>query len=710
METQSTRSHPQPYSPPSRRLHLPRLHLRSSSHRQPATITVRPPSSSIGLVQCRLRQFSLVTLIFEPSSSRFSSSPPSSNRRHRRLVFTSRCTSLHSLFRFDFTSSPFFSCSFLIFEFHVNHYVLVFEHCSGTEASGIRMAILGGTPWTKIRAFSFEVAPPILHQSSLYYRQRIIRFRRNFSVSAFSAPEQKAEGAVRVRFAPSPTGNLHVGGARTALFNYLFARSKGGKFILRIEDTDLERSTRESEEAMLRDLSWLGLDWDEGPGVGGDYGPYRQSERNSLYKQYAEKLLQSGHVYRCFCSNEELEKMKEIAKLQQLPPVYTGKWASATDEEVQEELANGTPYTYRFRVPKGSLKINDLIRGEVSWNLDTLGDFVIMRSNGQPVYNFCVTVDDATMAISHVIRAEEHLPNTLRQALIYQALGFYMPYFAHVSLILAPDRSKLSKRHGATSVGQFREMGYLPQAMVNYLALLGWGDGTEDEFFTLKQLVEKFTIQRVNKSGAIFDSTKLRWMNGQHLRALPSEDLTNLIGERWKVSGILTISEGPFVDEAVHLLKDGIDLITDADKALNNLLSYPLHSTLLSDEAQPVLEDNLSEFSASLLAAYDNYDLLAELEEGHSGWKKWVKGFGKSLNRKGKSLFMPLRLLLTGKLHGPDMGASVVLLYKAGITGIVAPNYGFLTLEERFKVLRQIKWETYSKNQPEKEKATSVSN
>ncbi|XP_020206826.1 glutamate--tRNA ligase, chloroplastic/mitochondrial [Cajanus cajan] len=548
------------------------------------------------------------------------------------------------------------------------------------------------------------IAPPIFHHSHTPRPFFFFR-RRRFTVSALS---EQSPLPVRVRFAPSPTGNLHVGGARTALFNYLFARSKGGKFVLRIEDTDLERSTRESEEAMLKDLSWLGLDWDEGPGVGGDYGPYRQSERNSLYKQYAENLHQSGHVYRCFCSNEELEKMKEDAKLKQLPPVYTGRWASATNNEVEEELSKGTPYTYRFRVPKGSLKINDLIRGEVSWNLDTLGDFVIMRSNGQPVYNFCVTVDDATMAISHVIRAEEHLPNTLRQALIYKALGFPMPYFAHVSLILAPDRSKLSKRHGATSVGQFREMGYLPEAMVNYLALLGWGDGTENEFFTLDQLVEKFTIERVNKSGAIFDSTKLRWMNGQHLRARPSEELTKLIGEYWKTSGLLTVSEGPFIDEAVQLLKDGIDLTNDADKALTNLLSYPLHSTLQSDETESVLQDNLSEFAASLLAAYDSGDLVAALEEGHAGWQKWVKGFGKSLKRKGKSLFMPLRLLLTGKLHGPDMGASVVLLYKAGTSDVVAPEAGFVKLDERFKMLRQINWETLSKDQPVKETAAPV--
>ncbi|KAG7978512.1 hypothetical protein I3843_05G086400 [Carya illinoinensis] len=574
-------------------------------------------------------------------------------------------------------------------------------------------ALVGSSwPWMKMRIRAIpEAAPPmtIWLQSSLYFRRR-----RSFSISATAkktGTDAEEEGRVRVRFAPSPTGNLHVGGARTALFNYLFARSKGGKFVLRIEDTDLERSTKESEEAVLRDLSWLGLDWDEGPGFGGDYGPYRQSERNSLYKQFAEKLLESGQVYRCFCSNEELEKMKEIAKLKHLPPVYTGKWASATDGEVQEELAKGTPYTYRFRVPKeGSLKINDLIRGEVSWNLDTLGDFVIMRSNGQPVYNFCVTVDDATMAISHVIRAEEHLPNTLRQALIYKALGFPMPFFAHVSLILAPDRSKLSKRHGATSVGQFREMGYLPQAMVNYLALLGWGDGTENEFFTLEQLVEKFSIGRVNKSGAIFDSTKLRWMNGQHLRALPSEEFAKLIAERWKSTGILTESEGTFIQEAIQLLKDGIDLITDSDKALSNLLSFPLHATLKSPEAKPVLEDKLSEFSASLLAAYDSGEILSALEEGHTGWQKWVKNFGKSLKRKGKSLFMPLRVLLTGKLHGPDMGASVLLLHRAETSGVVAPEAGFVTLNERFKMLRKLDWEALTEDQPLLEQAVTISN
>ncbi|KAH0727656.1 hypothetical protein KY290_003352 [Solanum tuberosum] len=337
---------------------------------------------------------------------------------------------------------------------------------------------------------------------------------------------------------------------------------------------------------------------------------------------------------------------------------------------------------------------------KVSWNFDTLGDFVIMRSNGQPVYNFCVTVDDATMAISHVIRAEEHLPNTLRQALIYKALGFPMPHFAHVSLILAPDRSKLSKRHGATSVGQFRDMGYLPQAMVNYLALLGWGDGTENEFFSLEQLVEKFTIERVNKSGAIFDSTKLRWMNGQHLRSLPSEELNQIIGERWKDADIVTESQGVFIQDAVLLLKDGIDLIPDSEKALSSLLSYPLYETLASTEGKLILEDGVSEVAKSLLAAYDSGELCGALAEGQPGWKNWVKKFGKLLKRKGKSLFMPLRVLLTGKLHGPDIGATTVLLYKAGTSGSVAPQAGFVTFDERFKILREIQWESFSSNVP----------
>lgn len=501
-----------------------------------------------------------------------------------------------------------------------------------------------------------------------------------------------------MRFAPSPTGNLHVGGARTALFNYLFARSQGGKFILRIEDTDLERSTRESEEAMLRDLLWLGFEWDEGPNKEGNVGPYRQSERTSLYLKYAEQLLASGHAYKCFCTDEELEAMREEAKAKNLPPKYNGKWAKASQEEVEAELAKGKPYTYRFRVAnEGSVKINDLIRGEVSWALDTLGDFIILRSNGQPVYNFCVAVDDATMSISHVIRAEEHLPNTLRQALIYQALGFPMPKFGHVSLILAPDRSKLSKRHGATSVGQFKEMGFLPQAMVNYLALLGWNDGTEDEIFMLDQLIEKFSIERITKSAAIFDNTKLRWINGQHLRSLPNKELIQMCGEFWNKAGLLAECEGPFVEDAVQVLKGGMEVVSDAGKGLTDLLSYPLKESLCSPEVKEIVDDNLREVAEAILNAYDSGEVQNAIKSGHDDWQKWVKGVGKSLKRKGKRLFMPIRLLLTGKTVGPDIGSAIDLLYKAGNSGIVNAQAGLVTLDERIRLLKELNWDDVSK-------------
>ncbi|EFJ26519.1 hypothetical protein SELMODRAFT_172681 [Selaginella moellendorffii] len=500
------------------------------------------------------------------------------------------------------------------------------------------------------------------------------------------------DAAVRVRFAPSPTGNLHVGGARTALFNYLFTKNHGGKFILRIEDTDIERSTKESENAMLQDLEWLGLDWDEGPGKPGEVGPYRQSERNSIYQNYAQKLLESGHVYKCFCSDEELARMKELAELKKLPPRYTGKWATASKQEVDAEIARGTPYTYRFRVPRtGSVTINDLIRGVVTWKHDVLGDFVILRSNGQPVYNFCVAIDDACMKITHVIRAEEHLSNTLRQVLIYKALNLPVPRFGHVSLILAPDRTKLSKRHGATSVGQFREMGYLPDAMVNYLALLGWNDGTDKEIFTKDELMEKFSLERITKSAAIFDQTKLSWLNGKYLHQLPDEELVKLISSHWLKAGILSHADSSFTKEAVELLKDGIDVVARSEVPLLKLLSYNLAQTLESKSLGDLVKDNLREVAEALISAHDNGELASALESGRDGWQTWTKSFGKKLNRKGKRLFMPLRMLLTGELHGSDLGSSMVLLHKAAQQQCVtAPQ--FTPLSSRISQLKELDW------------------
>lgn len=495
---------------------------------------------------------------------------------------------------------------------------------------------------------------------------------------------------VRVRFAPSPTGNLHVGGARTALFNWLFAKRHGGKLILRVEDTDTARSTRASEEMMIRDLKWLGLNWDEGPDVGGPHGPYRQSERTAIYKEYADKLVAAGHAYPCFCTEEELEAMKKDAEEKKLPPIYRGKWARASAEEVAAMKATGAPYCYRFRVPADQeVRINDVVRGEVTWNTNTLGDFVLLRSSGLPVYNFCVAIDDCLMRITHVIRAEEHLPNTLRQVLIYDALGFARPIFSHVSLILAPDKSKLSKRHGATSVGEFQQQGYLAPAMNNYLSLLGWNDGSEQEIFAIDDIAAKFTLDRITKSPAVFDKVKLSWMNGQHLRALPEPIIGSMVSEALVAAGIVRAGGTPFVDAAIKtIVKTNLEMVTDAPPLLSSLLAYPLAETLASPECKAVVDDGFKEVAAAALAGYDSGELAAALAQGHDGYKTWVTAIGKAQKRKGKRLFMPMRIAFTGRMQGPEVGEQLELLAKVG-EGEVPEGVGCPTLAARMEVLRQ---------------------
>jgi len=494
---------------------------------------------------------------------------------------------------------------------------------------------------------------------------------------------------VRVRFAPSPTGNLHVGGARTALFNWLLARQLGGKFVLRVEDTDQARSTKESEEAVLRDLKWLGLDWDEGPDVGGDYGPYRQTERADIYKEYVDRLVSEGKAYPCFCTDEELEKMRAEAEANKLPPIYRGPWATASKEEVDAKLAEGAPCTYRFRVPKDeTVTISDLVRGDVSWSTNTLGDFIILRSNGLPVYNFCVAADDATMGITHVLRAEEHLPNTLRQALIYDALGFAQPVFGHVSLILAPDRSKLSKRHGATSVGQFAEMGYLPEAMVNFLAALGWNDGTEKEVYTVQELIEGFGVDRVTKSAAVFDNAKLNWMNGEHLKLKPDAERLALMGERWAEAGLLTAdaATGPVGEACVPLVESGMELVADCVPELASILAYPLEETCASDKAKAFVEDGLGDVARYVVAAHESGELGKAIEE--STMKAWIKAAGKEMDRKGKRLFMPLRIVLTGSMQGPDVAQQVAMISLAEKEGAVAEGADFKGVGARMEAVK----------------------
>jgi glutamyl-tRNA synthetase len=511
---------------------------------------------------------------------------------------------------------------------------------------------------------------------------------RCYGAAAAAAGDKET---VRVRFAPSPTGNLHVGGARTALYNYLFAqqllaKGQSSSFVLRVEDTDRARSTKESEDAVLRDMKWLGLDWNE--------GPFRQSERGDLYKRKAEELLGKDLAYKCFCTNEEITEMKEKAAAEGKPPVYSGKWAKATNEEVEAELAKGTPYAVRFRVPQDELvTIQDSVRGEVTWNTNTLGDFIIMRSEGTPVYNFCVAVDDADMGITQVVRAEEHLPNTLRQVLIYNALGLEPPNFAHCSLILAPDRSKLSKRHGATSVGEFQEEGYLPEALMNYLALLGWNDGTEQEMFSKEELIDKFSLERITKSAAIFDKQKLNWMNSQYIRQMDTDVLVKMLVDLWSEKNILksdATEAKELVGKVVEVSRESLITLNQSIDEFSTLMAYPLAETLENKKAQKCIKGGMFDVAQYILDSYFvSGDFKELLESKPEAFKDWMKAAGKEMGKKGKDLFLPMRICMTGCMQGPDVGDQVYLVKKA--EGVVnASELGnFVSFEERMNMLKK---------------------
>ena len=333
---------------------------------------------------------------------------------------------------------------------------------------------------------------------------------------------------IRVRFAPSPTGALHIGGARTALFNWLYARSQGGKFILRIEDTDRQRSTTEANRAIFNGLEWLGLDWDEGPNVGGDHGPYYQTERLEIYQKHVQQLIDEGKAYYCFCTSEELEKQRKEAAARKEPPKYNENCRKQTKEQVKELLDKKTPYVIRFKLdPIGEIIIDDKVRGKVTFKNEVLDDFVIMKSDGFPTYNFACVVDDHLMEISHVIRGDDHLSNTPRQILLYKAFGWPLPKFAHLPMILGNDKQRLSKRHGATSVIDYSTLGYLPEAVLNYIAKLGWGHG-DQEIFSRDELIKLFTLKGITKSPAVFDTDKLGWLNGKYIRTILPERLIDL--------------------------------------------------------------------------------------------------------------------------------------------------------------------------------------
>lgn len=444
---------------------------------------------------------------------------------------------------------------------------------------------------------------------------------------------------------------------------------------------------------MLDDLRWLGLDWDEGPGVDGDFGPYRQSERGDIYKDMAAKLLESGAAYPCFSTEEELERVRTEAEASGAPIVYDGAWRDADPAVVAEKIAAGETYTVRFKVPDGGrVEIDDLVRGSVAWDAaSTIGDFIVLRSSGVPVYNFCVAVDDAMMGITHVVRAEEHLTNTLRQGLVMDALGFKMPKYAHCSLILGEDRSKLSKRHGATSVDQFRKEGFLREAMINYLAGLGWNDGTEQEIYSVDEVSDAFRLDRVVKAPSMFDMAKLTWVNGQHVRALDQSALASLL------EPVMRTAEPPLFNAEAELsmsllgkvaatTQDKIELLNDAVPLVRHALAYPLLDTLGSGDAQELLDDDFKALATAVVAAYDSGEAPLGGEDDFAAlFKAFVKGLGKATGRKGKRLFHPVRLAMTGQMSGPDIGAQLELL--AATEGAVAGGVR-VPLEDRMDTLR----------------------
>lgn len=466
---------------------------------------------------------------------------------------------------------------------------------------------------------------------------------------------------VRVRFAPSPTGPFHIGGARSALFNWLFARKMGGKLILRIEDTDLERSSRESEENIKAALKWLGMDWDEGIDVGGENGPYRQTERLDIYKKYTEKLLAEGKAYYCYCTDEELEEERQALIKEGKMPRYMGKCRNLTPEQIAAYEAEGRKPTVRFRVPADQqILVRDMVRGDVVFDSNNIGDFVIVKSDGIPTYNYAVVIDDALMHITHVIRAEEHLSNTPRQCLVYDALGFEKPVFGHISLILGKDHTKMSKRHGATSVDQYRQLGYLPEGIVNFLALLGWAPNSEQEIFSIDELIKEFSMERVAKNPAVFDIDKLNWINQHYMRQLDDEAFFAAAKPHMIAAGYMTGEETgeklAWLKKVVATSKDHVSFAAQIPASVE--MYFNDEFGFENDEAAAVLQaETVPTVIDMLLEELPKLEVL----DG-AAVKALFKTIQKTTKLKGKDVFMPIRVALTGNQHGPELAEMVPLL------------------------------------------------
>jgi nondiscriminating glutamyl-tRNA synthetase len=484
-----------------------------------------------------------------------------------------------------------------------------------------------------------------------------------------------------VRFAPSPTGHLHVGNARTALFNWLFARQKDGAMVLRIEDTDVERSEARFEDQLIADLKWLGLDWDEGPDVGGPYAPYRQSDRLELYREQAERLLNERKAYLCFCTEDDLQKERDKALAEGRQPIYSGKCRTIDPEEAKRRRSAGEACAIRLQIPEHPIRFHDIVHGDVEFSNEVVSDPIILRSNGMPVYNYVVVIDDALMKITHVIRGDDHLSNTPKQVALYEALGWPVPEFAHLSTILGADRERLSKRHGATSIANFRDMGVLPEALVNYLALLGWApSGGTREIFSLQELVKEFSLERITPSAAVFDMEKLYWLNRQYIKQAAPERINKLALAYYAraILGDLAATHESMADNPQWIPPQPImDWLA---KVTQLLAPYVDRLEQLPDRASPIFNYD----AKAALAAPDNAEVLAwpntsavfarfivkimENESAKAGqltpeqFKKIVNEVKAETGAKGKELFHPIRIVITGSHSGPDFDRLIPIL------------------------------------------------
>jgi nondiscriminating glutamyl-tRNA synthetase len=464
---------------------------------------------------------------------------------------------------------------------------------------------------------------------------------------------------VRVRFAPSPTGLLHIGNARTALYNKLFALQHNGTFILRIEDTDVARLDPAAESAIMEDLRWMGLVWDEGPAAGGEHGPYRQSERTEIYQEYAQQLLREERVYPCFCTPEELAEMREQLLAKGERPRYLGRCRGLSPEQAKKLEGKGRQPSLRFKVPNGVTVIRDIIHGKKVFENKLMGDFVIMRSDGTPAYNFAAVVDDASMGITHVIRGEDHLPNTPRQIVLYEAFGFTPPSFAHHPLLVAPDGERLSKRHGAVSVRAYRDQGFLPEAVVNYLALLGGGIAGGDEIIAWAEMVRRFSLEGIARSPAAFDLGKLRWLNRGHMRTMRGEDILPYARPFLQDLPLAGITEAWLV-QALDAIKENCETLAELSDLITIFLPKGFSMT---DEASSALAKDKAQ--AAVKAMKEIVTGMTEVkEEDFSGIVAELK---KRTGLKGKELLAPIRAALTGRTEGPELQKVLSLLGKQRI-------------------------------------------